>query len=113
MARRNPLAALPAGALALLAVSKNTITLAETRKGAAYCRFKGQPPAARGHRVRVRHPNGLELTVTGDFPVKYFALYADARAVSPEPFIAIDLGPGKTARWTRAYRFASRPRPAE
>ena len=71
-----------------------------------------EPPCCSA-RVRVRHPNGLELTVTGDFPIKYFALYADARAVSPEPFIAIDLRPGKTTRWTRSYRFASRPRPAE
>jgi len=85
-----------------------TIRFREALKRAAYCRFKGQDASARGHSFRVRHErNGLEITVSGDFPISYFAYYADTVAVSPEAFCAISVSPGETFRWTRTYRFAA------
>ena len=92
-----------------MVVEGKTATFSEILKGAAYCRFKGQPPTAKSHRFRIHHKaNGLEVTVGGDFPVSYYAYYADPQAASPEAFCAISVKPGETFRWTRTYGFAAR-----
>ncbi|MFP4056454.1 MAG: hypothetical protein ACLF0G_06260 [Candidatus Brocadiia bacterium] len=89
-----------------MVVEGGTISFAAELEGAAYCRFQGQRPSARGHRFLVRHAgNGLSLEVGGDFPIAYLACYADDRAVSPEAFCAIDVEPGESFRWTRIYAF--------
>ena len=89
-------------------IAGKTIRFGEILKGAAYCRFKGQPPDARSHSFRVRHDaNGLEMAIGGDFPVSCFAYYADTVAISPEAYVAIHAKPGETFRWTRTYVFKS------
>jgi len=89
-----------------MVVEGKAIRLTEVLKSAVYCRFKGQPPTAKGHRFRMRHQGkDLAIAVGGDFPIAYVAYYADPRAASPEAFCAIHVKPGETFRWTRTYAF--------
>ena len=90
-----------------LRIEGKSITLREVLAKPAYCRFKGQAPSEPGHRFTVRNKaNGLSLTIAGDFPMSAFAYYADAMALSPEPFCALHVKPGETRRWARSYTFA-------
>ena len=46
-----------------------------------------------------------QITVSGDFRVARFALYADPSALCPEVFINIPLAPGEARSWNRVYEF--------
>ena len=89
-----------------MVAGERTVTFSEAVKGGVYGRFRGDPPDARSHHFTTRHRgNGLEAIVAGDFRCAVFACYADARAVSPEAYAALDVKPGETFRWTRTYAF--------
>lgn len=65
-------------------------------------------PAAENS-VVVRHANGQQLAISGDFPVARFAVWATQAAVCPEIFHRARLAPGETVRWTRHYQFSFQP----
>lgn len=59
-----------------------------------------------GHGVTVEHaPSGLAVSIRGDRPVAKFNLYAESTAVCPEPFVRLEIEPGKEAAWKVEYEF--------
>lgn len=48
-----------------------------------------------------------QITISGDFDVARFALYADPSALCPEVFADIPLAPGEARSWNRVYEFKS------
>jgi len=88
-----------------MAVSGRTLAFTEMVKAGTYARFRGVADS-RGEHFRIRNQaNGLEVVVSGDFPVSTFAYYADPLAASPEAYCALSIRPGETFRWTRTYTF--------
>lgn len=54
----------------------------------------------------LRHqPTEHGIRAREQFPLLKFALWARSHVISPEAFIAIDLKPGETQTWRRAYTF--------
>ena len=58
----------------------------------------------RGWRM-VLAPEGYAMEERDDFRAVRFAVWAQAHVFSPEIFKGIELMPGESDRWTRAYRF--------
>jgi hypothetical protein len=57
--------------------------------------------------VTVRHArSGCQITVTGDFAPRMFALYGQQDALCPEILADKDVAAGQTAVWERSYRFS-------
>ncbi len=66
----------------------------------------GVDDAAR-HRIRVAHEaEGVAIEISGDQPIEKMNVYAQARAVCPEPFVRIRLAPGASKTWSAIYRFS-------
>ncbi len=51
--------------------------------------------------------SGLILAIAINAPPSAFRLYGEARALCPEPFVAIDLAPGAAMSWNSTYYFSS------
>ena len=99
----------PRGEAPAMQFEGQTVRFRQVLTKPAYCQFDGQPPTARTHTLRVRNEKtGLEMVIGGDFPAAYMAYYADTIALSPETFLAIEVAPGKTLRWTRTYTFGAK-----
>jgi hypothetical protein len=65
------------------------------------------------NRATVSLPDGTGITISGDFtPFRYW-LFASSRVACPEPFIRIDLAPGESMRWRRAYELHGEQRANE
>ena len=62
---------------------------------------------ARKNQFVVRGPAEQQVTVSGDFAVQRFLLYAQSDAICPEVFVQMNVTPGQTVSWTRTYRFAT------
>jgi hypothetical protein len=61
----------------------------------------------RQNAVTVRHAGTrCQITVTGDFAPRMFALYGQQDALCPEILADKLVEPGKTAVWERSYRFS-------
>lgn len=50
---------------------------------------------------------GIALDMEVDRPASTWELYAEATAMCPEAFIAVDVQPGATMAWTSSFRFRS------
>lgn len=46
---------------------------------------------------------GAGISITGDRPPARWVLYGAGLALCPEPFVALKVAPGETARWTGRY----------
>ncbi len=57
--------------------------------------------------IMMRHAGSrCQITVTGDFAPRMFALYGQQDALCPEILADKEVAPGKTVVWERSYRFA-------
>lgn len=55
---------------------------------------------------RVAAPDGASITMTADVPLVRTAVWSMRRTVAVEPFVAIDVSPGRDQRWAWRYTFA-------
>jgi hypothetical protein len=69
-----------------------------------YAEFSGPGPGADGNRIEVRNQKtGAGVRITGTQPLAEFHVWGTKDTVSVEPFIELDLAPGKEAKWQNAY----------
>lgn len=72
---------------------------------AVWMSLSGADDPAR-HRLRVFHgPSAAGIEIVGDRPVEKMNVYAQFRAVCPEPFVRIRLEPETSESWSATYRF--------
>jgi hypothetical protein len=57
----------------------------------------------------MRHlPSGVTVTATCDRPLSGFRVWAIGSAVCPEPFVQLEVEPGKEAVWSWTYEFTKK-----
>jgi len=73
-----------------------------------YSEFKGFGNTAEDYEIRVENQKtGAGVEVRGDRPLVNLGVWAVRTVVAPEPFIQINIPPGKEFTWTYTYRFYS------
>ncbi len=65
------------------------------------------PRPAEDNVVTVRNrAGGASVRIAGDRPLAKLSVWSVATATCPEPFVAIEVAPGETFRWTNTYTFS-------
>lgn len=79
----------------------------EVKDGEAlFSELEGSKVTDQDNEVVVEHQEaGIAVKITGDAPLVHFNFFAVRRSVCPEPFIKVDLAPGKEMEWTSRYAF--------
>jgi hypothetical protein len=78
-------------------------------KGTIYGELSGFGKEKADNRVTMVHtPSGVTVTATGDQPLSGCRTWAIGSALCPEPFMAFDIAPGKSATWTWTYEFSKK-----
>jgi len=85
--------------------SGKSLTFTDTlEKGQIYHElggFEGKPAG-----VTMKHlPSGVSVRVTGDHPASRYNVWGIKTVICPEPFIQLDIAPGKRAVWGWKYEF--------
>lgn len=60
--------------------------------------------------IRVTGANGAEIAMVADVPLVRTVLWSMRRTVAVEPFVAVDVSPGATQRWSWNYTFTASTR---
>ncbi len=92
----------------MLVFEDKTLTLSEPlERGSLWARFvPPQSAGAQAHRIRVTHTRtGGWVSIEGDRPLAYLAVWAADNVVCPEPFVRVQLEPGEKMTWSSRYRF--------
>ena len=76
--------------------------------GSLYYELDGFDPAkASDNMVTLKHfPSGLQVKAAGNQPLSRINLWGTRTVLCPEPFLQLDIAPGKKATWTWTYTFA-------
>lgn len=78
-------------------------------KGTVYGELSGFGKEAKESRVTMKHtPSGVTVTAACDKPLSACRVWAIGSAVCPEPFVQLDVEPGKSVEWTWTYEFAKK-----
>ncbi len=97
---------------ALVEIRGNRLSFAKTLEGRdrVYTVLGGFGPQRSDHEIRIEHQEtGLGMKIQGDRPLHRNALWAMCRVMSVEPFIAMNLDPGKEFSWSWSYQFYPLP----
>jgi hypothetical protein len=74
-------------------------------KGHIWAEFAA-PKTVKENTFTVTHAkSGINMVVTGDRPLYRYRIFANSRALCPEPFIPVNVAPGKSAGWSTRYTF--------
>ena len=77
-------------------------------KGSIYFELGGfnSKPGSRDARVTMKHlPSNIGVRVTGDQPPSRFNVWGMKTTLCPEPFVQLEIAPGKKASWSWKYEF--------
>jgi hypothetical protein len=79
-------------------------------KGSIYAELGGYGTTdAKENRVTMKHTlTGVSVRVTGDKPLKKFNVWGIGSTLCPEPFLQLDVEPGKKAVWSWTYEFSKK-----
>ena len=78
-------------------------------KGQIYFELGGfdPKPGSKDAGVTMKHlPSGVSVRATGDRPPSRFNVWGIGSTLCPEPFVQLDIEPGKKAVWSWKYEFA-------
>jgi hypothetical protein len=76
-----------------------------------YTVLEGYAPAARDYDISIENQKvGTGVRITADRPFSKLILWSRPRVVGPEPYIALRIEPGETARWETRYSFYTIPK---
>jgi hypothetical protein len=76
-------------------------------KEALFTELEGNRKRDEENHVVVKHTKcGIAVTIGGDAALDHFNFFAVRRSVCPEPFINVNLAPGKSMKWKTTYLFA-------
>jgi hypothetical protein len=79
-------------------------------EGAMYLLMTAEPRDASANRFRIANPEaGASVTIQGDRAVTRIALYVAGGTVCPEPFVRLEIDPGKCEKWETVYTFDADP----
>lgn len=71
--------------------------------------FRGFGPTAKDYDIRAGNTNtGAAVRITGDRPLAKVVYWSIRTTFCPEPYIDLDIAPGKDARWTYRYAFSAK-----
>lgn len=71
-----------------------------------YGEFRGFGETADSYEIRVENKStGAGVVITGDQPLANLGVWAVRTVVAPEPFVAINIAPGRDFRWKYTYSF--------
>jgi hypothetical protein len=87
-------------------IKKNELLFTRELKDgeALFTELEGSTRTAEENRLTLEHSEAqLLLMITGDAPVAHFNFFAVRRAACPEPFIDVNLAPGKEMKWKTSY----------
>lgn len=78
-------------------------------KGSIHAELGGFGAEAKDNRVTMRHvPTGVSVRVTGDKPLKKFNVWGIGSTICPEPYVQLEIEPGKKAVWSWTYEFTKK-----
>jgi hypothetical protein len=78
------------------------------RGESVFSEINGLRGEARDYDFRIENENSRTgVHVTGDRPISKFIFWSIPRVLSPEPYIKMDIAPGKEFRWSIHYEFYS------
>jgi hypothetical protein len=82
----------------------------EVKDGEAlFSELEGSKATEQDNEVVVEHQEaGIALKISGDAPLAHFNFFAVRRSVCPEPFIKVELAPGREMEWTTRYAFTAK-----
>ena len=73
-----------------------------------FAEFEGPGDGASNYDLHLEHKGaGAGVQITGDHPIEKLFFWSIRTTFCPEPYIHIEVAPGKEARWTYTYRFYS------
>ncbi len=78
-------------------------------KGQIYFELGGfdPKPGSKDAGVTMKHlPSGVSVRVTGDRPPSRYNVWGIGSTLCPEPFVQLDIAPGKKVAWEWKYEFA-------
>jgi len=97
----------PLDAKAALNGKQLTLTRPFKRGEGMYTLLTGYGTGADAYAIRVENRRtGAAVQVRGDRPLAKLAFWANPANLSPEPYIGIDLQPGKVFTWKLTYTFS-------
>lgn len=71
-----------------------------------YAEMKGLRGEVRDYDIRVENLNSRAgVHITGDRPLSKLVFWSIPRVLSPEPYLKMDIAPGKEFRWSIRYEF--------
>ena len=75
-----------------------------------FTELTGFGPSAKDYDIRIENRNaGAAVRITGDRPLAKMVFWSNPRTVCPEPYIAIEVEPGREIAWSCRYRFSVLP----
>jgi hypothetical protein len=79
-------------------------------KGSIFAEVGGHGTTdSKENRVTMKHaPSGVSVRVTGDKPLKKVNVWGIGSTICPEPYVALDIAPGKRAVWSWTYEFSKK-----
>ncbi len=89
----------------------NTLTFPREfgARNEVYAELAGFSAEKRDHAATIENlKSGAGVKIQGDHPLVRFHFWAVRTAVCPEPFVQIELAPGKEAKWQTTYTFFTR-----
>lgn len=71
-----------------------------------FAELKGLRGEVRDYDIRVENQHShTGVHITGDHPVSKFVFWSIPRVLSPEPYVKMEIAPGKEFRWSIRYEF--------
>ena len=71
-----------------------------------FVELEGFGPAASDYDIRLEHAKaGAGVRITGDRPIAKLVFWSIPSTFCPEPYIDLDVEPGKETRWKYRYSF--------
>lgn len=98
--------------VAKVAGNKLTLQRALTGEQRIYSPIGGFPDGAGPYDVGLHNASGAGFRVVGDRPMSKLVLWSFRRTISAEPYVNLQIAPGKSAAWNLEYTYASGAGPA-
>lgn len=93
--------------VAQVAGNKLTFSRALTGEQRIYSPIAGHPEGAGAYDVGVHNASGAGFRVVGDVPMSKLVVWSFRRTFSAEPYVTLQIAPGKTADWNLEYTYAA------
>jgi hypothetical protein len=92
--------------IAIIKENQIVFNKAPEKNKSVYSILKGYNNASTDYNIKIEnHKTGAAVKITGDQPLSKLIFWGSVRIFSPEPYILINVPPGKTFNWKITYEF--------